>query len=93
MPVLLLCSAINSSSNCSTLCFQVNNVKYNLSSSVNLIGRNIDDASAECLSHQCKNHGVCDPTISHSGVLNYSCICPIGFIGELCDKGKNIFVI
>ena len=37
----------------------------------------------DCLSNACANGGSCV-----DGVNNYSCICPVGYTGDLCESGK-----
>ena len=37
----------------------------------------------DCLLNACANGGLCV-----DGVYNYSCICPAGYTGDLCETGK-----
>ncbi len=37
----------------------------------------------ECSSNPCPSAATCEDDIA-----NYTCICPAGFTGELCDQGS-----
>lgn len=38
----------------------------------------------ECASHPCRHGGTC-----RDGVNMFSCFCPPGFTGQMCQTGKN----
>ena len=40
----------------------------------------------ECESHPCKNNGTCADLVN-----NFTCWCPDGYEGHLCDKGEYAF--
>ena len=52
---------------------------YNMNSDFPPIVLDID----ECLPNPCSNGGSCV-----DGVNNYSCICRVGYTGDLCETGK-----